>query len=117
MEKTLLKNWVVYICIILTILFEIIVSVLVYNKIGSERIGISIFRTFIQITFLWIIAKNNSKTLTYLLTFYHIIVGLTFFYKLSTDIIINLIFGVYHVIIGLVIYFNVELNNIFKRMN
>ena len=115
LEKMVSKNWVIYISIIFTILFEVILAVLVYNKIGSERIGLSIFRTFIQIAFLWIIAKNNSKILTYLMTFYHIIVCLTFFYKLSSDIIINLIFGFYHIIIGLVIYFNVELNNMFNR--
>ena len=100
-------------CIIFTILFEVIVAILVYNKIGSERMGISIFRTSIQIAFLWIIVKNNSKTLIYLLTFYHIMVGLTFFYKLSTDLFINLIFGIYHFIVGLIIYFNIELNNMF----
>ena len=41
-----------YIAILLVFLFESIVAVLVYNKIGSGRVAVSTIRLLIQIIFL-----------------------------------------------------------------
>ncbi len=103
-----------YISILLVFLFESIVAVLVYNKIGSDRIAVSTIRILIQILFLLVLLKSNNKVILYLFTFYHVIVCLQFLMKDSS--IINILFGIYHIIIALLVYFNENFDDVFLRV-
>ena len=98
-----------YIAILLVFLFESIVAVLVYNKIGSGRVAVSTIRLLIQIIFLLVLIKSNNKVILYLFTFYHVIVCLQFLMKENS--IINILFGIYHVIITILVYFNDYVDN------
>jgi hypothetical protein len=113
--KHFIDNWVIYSCIALTFFFEVILTLLVYNKIGSERVGIGMTRMFIQIFILICIANLNFKFGVYLLTFYHVIVGLSFLSKINVDFQLNFIFILYHFCLGLAIYFNKEIQYYFKK--
>ena len=103
-----------YISILLVFLFESIVAVLVYNKIGSDRIAVSTIRILIQILFLLVFLKSNSKVILYLFIFYHVVVCLQFLMKDSSAV--NIIFGIYHIIIALLVYFNENIDNIILRV-
>ena len=103
-----MKNPTLFFCVFLTIIVEVIVAYLVYQKIGNERISISIVRLIIQLIIL--ISIPNFKVGLYLLTFYHLILCLVFFTKGISFDVINFIFGLYHFLIGLLIYFNEEID-------
>ena len=103
-----------YISILLVFLFESIVAVLVYNKIGSDRIAVSTIRILIQILFLLVLLKSNNKVILYLFIFYHVVVCLQFLMKDSSTI--NIIFGIYHIIIAVLVYFNENIDNIILRV-
>lgn len=103
-----------FLVILLIFLFELIVSILVFTKIGNERLLISIFRTAFQILVLIGIASSKNKILMYLFVFYHLIVGIQFFMSGIVDIV-KIIFGCFHLLIAVLVYFNEEIDNkIFK---
>lgn len=104
MKTEKINKITLYFCLFLTILFEVVVAVLVYGKIGDERITISIFRLIVQLIFFIIIIFSNSRVAVFILTLYHVILGLYFFMK---DIeFMYILFGMYHFFVGIGIYFN-----------
>jgi hypothetical protein len=108
-------NWkfTIFICLLLTFIFEVAVAVLMLNEIGNDRLIISTLRLIIQLSFLVGILLSNSRILIYIITFYHVIIGLQFF---TDDVkLMTVIFGIYHILIGLTIYFNEEIDLKFKR--
>lgn len=109
------KERIIYLSILLVILFELLVGISVYNKIGSERVFISLFRTFIQVALLFSVSGSNSKTPLYLFVFYHVLVGLEFLYKTNCWLGISLLFGFYHIFIALMAYFSEEVSNYFRK--
>ncbi len=100
-ERPILKA-----AIILTIIIEIVLMVLVYNKIGDERLPIQIGRLFFQFIMITFILIGKSNTSLFLLTAYHIISGLFLWNSGNTiDLFIQSLM-IYHFIIGLIIYFH-----------
>lgn len=97
--------------ITLTLIVELILMILVYNKVGDERLPSQIGRLSVQIILIiWVI---NSKTniALFLLTAYHIVTGLFGLYsKGSTELLGQLLIG-FHFIIALVIYFHDWIEN------
>lgn len=108
------KKITIHICLLLTLFFEIVVATLVYNEIGNGRVTISIFRLIIQLILLVGILLSNSRIPIYIITFYHVIIGLVF---LVNDVTVtNVAFGLYHFVIGLMIYFYEEIDLKLKKL-
>lgn len=111
------KGLALFIIAVLIILIESIVAVLVYNEIGGDRLLISIIRMLLQVFVLFLMASSNSKVLLYLFVFYHLVVGLQFFFKQSFGFI-DMLFGVYHILVVLLAFFNEEIDNLLiKKRN
>ena len=97
--------------IILTIIVEIILMVLVYNKIGGERLPTQIGRLVVQLMLIFWILNNKSNIGLFLLTAYHIVTGLFGMYsKGSIELLGQILIG-FHIIIGLIIYFHDWIEN------
>jgi len=97
--------------IILTIVVEIILMILVYNKIGGERLPAQMGRLTVQLILIFWILSSKSNLGLFLLTAYHIVTGLFGMYsKGSTELLGQILIG-FHLIIGLVIYFYDFLEN------
>lgn len=97
--------------IILTIIIEIILMILVYNKIGGERLPAQIGRLTIQLILIFWVLSSKSNVSLFLLTAYHIVTGLFGLYsKGSTEILGQILIG-FHFIIGLVIYMHDWIEN------
>ena len=98
------------IALLLTIVFELIIIYLVYNKIGGERLPTQLIRLGLQITFFLILIEKPSKIILYLLTFYHVFTAISIapdFFKV--DYVGQLVF-VYHIVLILLIFFNTNLD-------
>ncbi|WP_299249843.1 hypothetical protein [uncultured Aquimarina sp.] len=92
--------------IILTIIIELILIILVYNKVGTERLPSQIGRLAIQlILILWVLSGKSNIGL-FLLTAYHIVSGLFGMYSRGSEELLGQILIGFHLIIGLVIYFH-----------
>jgi len=95
------KRPILFSAIAITIIVELVLMILVYNKIGADRLSIQFFRLIIQsILIAFIIA--NSKRALFILTAYHIFSGMYGLYTPKADFL----FSMYHIIIGIVIYFH-----------
>lgn len=92
--------------IILTIIVEIILMILVYNKIGGERLPTQIGRLIIQIILILWVLNSKSNIGLFLLTAYHIVTGLFGMYSRGSEELLGQILIGFHLIIGLVIYFH-----------
>lgn len=115
MGLTNAKKLTIPICILLTLIFEVTVAVLVYKEIGDSRLTINIVRLIIQLLLLFWILSSKSRIPVYIITFYHVIIGLQFF---TNDISLTYaVFGLYHLIIGLMIYFSDEIDLRLKRFS
>jgi hypothetical protein len=100
------KRPVLVSAIILTIIVEIILMILVYNKVGGERLPSQIGRLIVQlILIIWVLSSKSNIGL-FLLVAYHIVSGMFGIYsKGSTELLGQLLIG-FHLIIGIVIYFH-----------
>ncbi|KIX22366.1 hypothetical protein SY27_00450 [Flavobacterium sp. 316] len=97
--------------IILTLIVELILMVLVYNKVGSERIPSQIVRLTIQLILITMILTRKSNVALFLLTTYHIVSSLFGLYsKGSTELLGQILIG-FHFIIGIIIYFHDWIEN------
>jgi len=92
--------------IILSIIIELVLMFLLYDKIGGERLPFQIVRLFFQIICVFLILTSKSKTGLFLLAAYHIISALFSFYSNESAELLGQIFIAYHFTIGLVIYFH-----------
>jgi len=92
--------------IILTIIVEIILMILVYNKIGAERLPKQIGRLAVQIILIFWILNNKSNTGLFLLASFHILSGLWGMYSKGSTILIGQLLIGFHFIIGIAIYFH-----------
>jgi len=92
--------------IILTIIVEIILMILVYNKIGGERLPTQIGRLIVQVILILWVLNSKSNIGLFLLTAYHILTGLFGMYsKGSAELLGQILIG-FHLLIGLIIYFH-----------
>ncbi|AFM02766.1 hypothetical protein Fleli_0277 [Bernardetia litoralis DSM 6794] len=97
--------------IILTIIIELILMILVYNKIGGERLPSQIARLTIQLILIFWVLSSKSNIGLFLLAAYHIVSGLFGMYsKGSTELLGQILIG-FHFIIGIVIYFHDWIEN------
>ena len=97
--------------IVLTIIVELILIVLVYNKVGAERLPSQIGRLIFQLVFIILILTRKSNVALFLLVAYHIVSGLFGMYsKGSTELLGQILIG-FHIIIGIVIYFHDWIEN------
>ena len=92
--------------IILTIIVEVILMILVYNKVGSERLPSQIGRLTVQLILISWVLSSKSNTGLFLLTAYHIVSAIFGIYsKGSSELLGQILIG-FHFIIGLIIYFH-----------
>ena len=97
--------------IVLTLVVELILMVLVYNKVGSERLPSQIGRLIFQLIFITLIITRKSNVALFFLVAYHIVSGLFGMYsKGSFELLGQILIG-FHIIIGLVIYFHDWIEN------
>lgn len=97
--------------IILTLIIELVLMILVYNKIGAERFSTQIGRLTIQLILIFWVLSSKSNVGLFLLTAYHIVTALFGMYaKGSTELLGQILIG-FHFIIGLIIYFHDWIEN------
>ncbi|AXT59232.1 hypothetical protein D1816_02490 [Aquimarina sp. AD10] len=97
--------------IILTIIIELVLIILVYNKVGTERLPYQIGRLAVQLILILWVMNSKSNIGLFLLMVYHIVTGLLGIYsKGSTELLGQILIG-FHLIIGLVIYFHDWIEN------
>ena len=102
---------VLIVAIILTIIVELVLMVLVYNKIGDERLPIHLGRLFFQLILIAFILIGKSNKSLFLLTAYHIISGIFLWNSGNTLELVGKSLMIYHFIIGLIIYFHDWIEN------
>ena len=97
--------------LILTILFELSLVFLVYQKIGADQLPMQLIRLGIQITLLLILLEKPSKILVYILTFYHVFTGLALLPSFFNVDGVGKFVVVYHVIMVFLVFFykNIDL--------
>jgi hypothetical protein len=92
--------------IIITIIIELTLIVLVYNKVGTQRLPSQIGRLSIQLILIFWIFGSKSNIALFLLAGYHIISGIFGLYsKGSAELLGQLLIG-FHLVIGIIIYFH-----------
>jgi len=100
------KRPVLLLAIILTLMVELILIILVYHKIGSERLPSQIGRLAFQLIFITIVLIRKSNIGLFLLMAYHIGTGLLIWYSSNSIELFGKVLIIYHIGIGLVIYFH-----------
>lgn len=92
--------------IIISLVVELVLIILVYNKVGGDRLPAQITRLFFQLVFISLILFRRSNTGLLLLVAYHIVSALYGIYsRVSLELLGQILIG-YHFIIGLVLYFH-----------
>ena len=103
--------------IILTLIVEVVLMILVYEKISGERLPSQIGRLIFQLICISFILIRKSNIALFLLSGFHIITGLFFLYMNSAPELIDKMFGFYHIVVGLIIYFHDWIENKLKIKN
>src|SRR5690554_2693778 len=97
--------------IVLTLIVELILIALVYNKVGGERLPSQIGRLIFQLTLIFWVLSSKTNIGLFLLAAYHIVSGLFGMYsKGSAELLGQILIG-FHLIIGVVIYFHDWIEN------
>lgn len=91
--------------IIITLLVELCFIVLVYQKIGGERLPSQIGRVILQLFLINMVVFNRSKTGLFLLAGYHIMTSVLSYSRNSSELYAQLLIA-YHLIVGFVIWFH-----------
>ena len=98
------------IAFLITVLFEIILMVLVYNKIGADNLPTQIVRLAIQTTLFLILFEKRSKIILYILTFYHVLIALPLITEFNTIDMTGKSVFIYHLVLTILIFFNVNID-------
>jgi hypothetical protein len=93
------------IALVLTIVFEVVLMILVYQKIGANQLPTQLVRLGIQITLFLILIEKSPKLILYLLTFYHVFTAMSLLTSFFEVDLIGKSVVVYHVIMVFLIYF------------
>lgn len=96
--------------LIFTILFELSLMFLVYQKIGADQLPAQLIRLGIQATLLLILLEKPSKVLIYILTFYHVFTGLALIPSFFNVDAIGKSIVVYHIILVFLIFFSTQID-------
>ncbi len=107
---------VLYAAIISTLLVEVVLMIMVYQKIGPERLPFQAGRLIIQIILILFIVFQNSSKALFILTAYHFLSGLIGLMGCADCNWLQYSITIFHICIALIIYFhdNIE-NKIFGR--
>ncbi|MET2986130.1 hypothetical protein [Aureibaculum conchae] len=92
--------------IILVIIIEVVLMILVYHKIGDERLPGQVVRLLFQLILIAFILIRKSNIALLILSGYYIITGIYALYMLSNPNSIELAYGLYIIGIGILIYFH-----------
>lgn len=116
--KTKMKERPILItAIIISIIVELIIIFLVYDKIGTERLPRQSIRLFLQVVLIVFIIKEKSNKALLILASLHIFSGLINWASIHSSGIFGQILTVYHFAIALIIYFHDSLENLFTKNN
>ena len=111
------KRPVLISAIVLTLVVELILIILVYNRIGTERFPSQFGRLIFQLVLIFWILNSKTNIGLFLLAGYHIISGLFGLYsKGSAELLGQILIG-FHFIIGIVIYFHDWIESRFRIKN
>jgi len=88
----------------LTILVELILMILVYLKVGTERFPGQVIRLGFQVIFILLVLINNSNKALFILTAYHFLTGVLGLDSENIDNPIAVAISIYHILIGIIIY-------------
>lgn len=94
------------IAIVITLLVEVVIMVLVYTRVGADRLPMQISRLIFQLICIFMILANRSKTALFVLTAFHIVSALLMGYSKVSSEFIGQFLMVFHFVIGMVIYFH-----------
>ncbi|BDD08608.1 hypothetical protein FUAX_10400 [Fulvitalea axinellae] len=100
------KRPVLITAITLTIAIEVLIMILVHNKIGPERLPVQMGRLIVQLTLIYWTLMSKSNTALFLLTAYHIVMGFLGMYSTASSELFGQALISFHFIVGLVIYFH-----------
>ena len=102
---------ILILAITLTLVVELILMILVYNKVGPERLPSQIGRLIIQLILIFWVLSSKSNVGLFLLAGYHIVSGIFgLSSKGSTELLGQILIG-FHIIIGVIIYFHDWIEN------
>lgn len=102
---------VLILAIILTVIIELILMILVYNKVGAERLPYQTGRLIIQLFLITLILTSKSNIALFLLAAYHIVSGLFGIYSKGSTELLGQVLISFHLIIGIIIYFHDWIEN------
>lgn len=97
---------ILIVAIILTLIVELVVIFLVYNKVGTERLPSQIGRLTVQLILIFWVLKSKTNTGLFILAAYHIVSGLFGMYSKGATELLGQILISFHCIIGIVLYFH-----------
>nr|WP_315154526.1 hypothetical protein [uncultured Flavobacterium sp.] len=97
---------ILMIAIILSLLFELILIILVYREVGSQRLPSQLLRILFQLTLIGFIISKKSNNALLTLAGFHIFSALINFGGLEKSGLVGEILIFYHIAIGIIIYFH-----------
>jgi hypothetical protein len=109
------KRKILIFAIVLSLIVEITLMILVYNRIGSDRLSIHLVRIFFQSFLILLIIKTKSNTALFILAGYHIITGIIHLYSYKSTGFIGNSLMIFHFIVGILIYFHDYFENKLER--
>ncbi|MGV6831437.1 MAG: hypothetical protein ACWA5P_07745 [bacterium] len=92
--------------IILTLIIELILMILVYHKVGTERLPSQLGRLTIQLILISWVLSSKRNTGLFLLAGYHIVSGLLGLNSRGATALLGQVLIGFHLVIGIVIYFH-----------
>ncbi|MDY7394848.1 hypothetical protein UMM65_06315 [Aureibaculum sp. 2210JD6-5] len=95
----------------LAIVVEVILIILIYHKIGDERLPGQIVRLLFQLILIAFILIRKSNIILLILSGYYIITGIYTLYMISNPNSIEAAFSLYNIVIGIIIYFHDWIEN------
>ncbi|WP_417589747.1 hypothetical protein [Owenweeksia hongkongensis] len=100
------KHPILVSAILLTLIIEVFLIVAIYMKIGDERLPGQMFRLGIQIIGIALLFSERFSWGLFIVTAYHVMIGVLTLGKFSSLEGIEIGFGVYHLLMGFLIYFH-----------
>ncbi|WP_299336859.1 hypothetical protein [uncultured Psychroserpens sp.] len=91
--------------------------ILVFNKVGAERLPIQIGRLLFQGFLIFFIWEFKSRTALFILVAFHLITALLNGFLSNYKTSFHTIVAVYHLSLALVMYFNNYLQKLFAKTN
>ncbi|MHA7101991.1 hypothetical protein [Roseivirga pacifica] len=94
------------IAISISLIVELVLVALVYDKIGPERLPYQLTRLAFELIVIYMAVPARMKTGLFLLSGFHVFSGLSFILFKDMVSMVDSIFGTYHLAIAFLIYFH-----------